>query len=396
MPVPTPLHPFTSALCVSNEWREWSGYLAAATYEHTHEREYFAIRDAAALIDVSPLYKYDIHGPQATQLVNRIVTRDVSRAAVGQVLYTPWCDDDGKVVDDGTVWRLAADRYRITAADSSLRWFQDCGWNLEAQVVDRSTELAALALQGPKARQVLLRAAGAGGLRELGYYQLTEGEVGEAPVTITRTGYTGDLGYELWFDAEDAGTVWTRLMHAGQPFGLKPAGLAALDLARIEAGLLLIEVDYTSSQKALTAFRKSSPYELGLGWTVALEGPDFVGRRALLEERQHGSEWALVGLEVEWSELDRRYAAFDLAPQVAGRASRMAAPLYRAGRQVGQATSLAFSPLLKRYLALASVRGEHAQLGTRLELELTIEYQRIRAAAQVVRKPFYDPPHKRN
>lgn len=396
MPIPTPFHPRTSALCASGEWREWSGYLSAVSYEHTHEREYFAIRDTAALIDVTPLFKYDVRGPQAEQLVNRVVTRDVSRAQQGQVLYTAWCDDDGKVVDDGTVWRLGPEHFRITSADASLRWFQDCGYGLEAEIADRSEALVALALQGPKSRQVLLQAAGGEQLERLGYYRLTEGEIGGAPATITRTGYTGDLGYELWFAPQHAEAVWDRLMQAGEPYGLRPAGLAALDLARIEAGLLLIEVDYISSQKALTEQRKSSPYELGLGWTVALDGPDFVGRRALLEEWRRGSAWALVGLEVDWLELDRLYSQFDLAPQVAGRASRLAVPLYRAGRQVGQATSLAFSPLLKRYLALATVEAPFATPGEQLELEVTVEYQHSRAAARVVRKPFYDPPQKRS
>ncbi len=395
MPIPTPLHPLTSALCKSNEWREWSGYLSAVTYEHSFEREYFAIRDSAALIDVSPLFKYDVRGPQAQQLVNRIVCRDVSRMQDGQIVYTPWCDDDGKVVDDGTVWRMAPERYRITAADSSLRWFQDCGVGLEAEVRDRSGSLAALAIQGPKSREVLLQVAGADELETLGFYRMAQGEIGESPVTITRTGYTGDLGYELWFAPDHASLVWNRLMQAGQPLGLRPAGLAALDLARIEAGLLLIEVDYVSSLKALTERRKSTPYELGLGWTVALDGPDFVGRRALLRNHARGAEWALVGLEVEWSELDRLYSSFDLAPQVAGRATRMAAPVYRDGIQVGQATSLAFSPLLKRYIALASVRSEFSSIGEALELEMTVEYRRSRASARVSRKPFYDPPHKR-
>lgn len=396
MPIPTPLHPYTSPLCTSNEWREWSGYLSAVTYDHTHEREYFAIRDSAALIDVSPLYKYDLVGPQAERLINRIVTRDLRRAGDGQIFYTPWCDDDGKIVDDGTVWRMAADRFRVTAADSSLRWFQDCGVGLEVEVRDVSGSLAALALQGPKSREVLLRAAGGERLEELGYYRLTEAEIGQAPILVTRTGYTGDLGYELWFAPEHAGAVWERLMRAGEPYGLRPAGLAALDLARIEAGLLLIEVDYTSSLKALSQRRTSSPFELGLEWTVALDGPDFIGRRALLAERERGSNWAFVGLDVQWSELDRLYGEFDLAPQVAGRASRLAAPLYANGRQVGQATSLAFSPLLKRYIALASVERPYHRAGQRLELELTIEYQRVPAEAKVVRKPFYDPPHKRS
>jgi aminomethyltransferase len=395
MPRPSPFHPVTSRLCLSQEWREWSGYLAAVSYQHTHEREYFAIRNSAALIDVSPLFKYEVRGPQAARLVDRIVTRDVAKARVGQILYTPWCDDDGKVIDDGTVWKLAPDRFRITAADPSLRWFEDCGFGLEAEIEDRSDQIAAVALQGPRSREILLRSAGGEGLEALRYYHLTEAELGGAPATITRTGYTGDLGYEIWIDPADAASVWNRLMAAGADYGLLPAGLAALDLARLEAGLLLIEVDYISSLRALSERRKSSPFELGLDWTVALDGTEFVGRRALQAEAMVGPAWALVGLAVEWSELDRLFGRHNLPPMVAGRASRLAVPVYRRGRQIGQATSLGFSPLLKKYIALASLERRHAAIGSVVELEMTVEYQRGRVPARIVPKPFYDPPHKR-
>ena len=235
------------------------------------------------MIDVSPLFKYDITGPQAAAVVDRMVARDMTHCKIGQILYSPWCDDDG------TIWRLAEDRIPITSPDPSLRWSQDCGVGLEPDVVDVSSSLAALALQGPNARQILLWTAGAGALGNLPYYHLTQGEIGGAPVTINRTGYTGDLGYELWMDSADALEVWDRVVLAGADYGLLPAGLAALDVARIEAGLLLIDVDYVSSLKALTEGRKSSLFELGLGWTVALDAGDFMGRRALLDEAQRGS-----------------------------------------------------------------------------------------------------------
>ena len=395
MPIPSPFHSVTAPLCKSNEWREWSGYLAAVTYGPTHEQEYFAIRNSAALIDVSPLFKYDLRGPQAEKLVGRIVTRDVAKCRLGQILYTPWCDDDGKVIDDGTVWKLAPDHFRITAADPSLRWFQDCGFRLEVEVEDVSDRVAAVALQGPSSREILRRAAGTDDLDTLRYYHLTEGEIGGASVVITRTGYTGDLGYELWLDPSEAVSVWRRLMTAGADYRLLPAGLAALDLARLEAGLLLIEVDYISSLKALTETRKTSPFELGLGWAVARSAANFVGRRALLREAQVGSAWALVGLAVDWSDLDRLFGRHDLPPQVAGRASRLAAPVYRGGRQIGQATSMGFSPLLKRFIALASLEWHQAVLGSLVELEMTVDYQRERVQARIVPKPFYDPPHKR-
>ncbi|MGH2619889.1 MAG: glycine cleavage T C-terminal barrel domain-containing protein, partial [Anaerolineales bacterium] len=202
-------------------------------------------------------------------------------------------------------------------------------------------------------------------------------------------------GYEIWLDSPEAASVWRRLMAAGADYGLLPAGLAALDLARLEAGLLLIEVDYISSLKALTETRKSSPLELGLGWAVAPRAANFVGRRALLHEAQVGSTWALVGLAVGWSDLDRLFGRHDLPPQVAGRASRLAAPVYRRGRQIGQATSMGFSPLLKRFIALASLERQHALMGSLVELEMTVDYQRERVPARIVPKPFYDPPQRR-
>jgi aminomethyltransferase len=377
MPVPTPFHNRTAALCESNEWRDWSGFLAAATYEPSHEREYYAIRNSAGLIDVSPLYKYDISGPESLQVVNKIVTRDMSACGVGQIMYSPW------------------------AADPSLRWFQDCGFGLEATVSDRSRDLVVLALQGPMSRTVLKAVFPAAETESIGYYRLGTGNLKisqriTAEVTITRTGYTGDLGYELWTEATHAEPLWDRLVDIGQSYGLLPVGMVALDIARIEAGLLLIEVDYISSQKALIEARKSSPYETGLGWTVALHKGPFVGRRALIRERETGSGWALVGLEIDWLDLEKRFAAVDLPPMVAGRASRDSAPVYDGrGRQVGQLTSRTFSPVLKKYIGLATVRREYNRPGTRLRVEVTVEFAREMVDSRVVDLPFYDPPHKR-
>ena len=396
MPLPTPFHSRTAAICESYEWRDWSGFLAAATYEPTHEREYFAIRNAAALIDVSPLFKYDINGQDASRLVNKIITRDVSAMEVGQIYYSPWCDEAGHMIDDGTIWRLGEDHFRITAADPSLRWFQDCGFGFDARVSDVSRNLAALALQGPKARAVLSQAVEDLDLDELKYYRLAQAKIAGFPVTITRTGFTGDLGYELWVAVANAEAMWDQLMDAGRPFGLLPAGMVALDIARIEAGLLLIEVDYISSFKALIESRKSSPFEAGLGWTVSKTKDRFVGQKALAAEREKGSKWALVGLQIDWPELENLFASHDLPPQVAGRASRVAVPLYNNNRQVGQVTSSTFSPVSKRYIALATVESEFAQTGTELEVEITVEFSRHSCLARVVDTPFYDPPHKRS
>jgi aminomethyltransferase len=395
MPIPSPFHSRTAPLCHSHEWRNWSGYLAAGLYEHSHEREYYAIRNAAALIDISPLYKYHLTGPDAERLLNRVVTRDVTRCAIGQVLYTPWCDETGAVIDDGTLARLGPQFYRLTAADPTWRWLADCGLGLDVQVEDVSEQVAALALQGPLSREILRALAPNAGLEHLRYFRLINTTLAGAPVTVTRTGYTGDLGYEVWLAPKHAGGVWDALMQAGQDHGLLPAGMVALDIARVEAGLLLIEVDYIAATKTLIPAQRSTPYDLGLDWTVALDKGNFVGRRALREVRERGSAWKCVGLEVDWPALEALYGRVGLAPRLAGRASRAALPVYRQGEFIGQATSSAFSPILKKYIAIATLKSGQAALGAAVDLEVTIEYERHKAPATIVKLPFFDPPRKR-
>jgi aminomethyltransferase len=395
MPIPSPFHSRTAPLCESQEWRNWSGYLAAAVYEPGHEREYYAIRDAAAIIDVSPLFKYEIRGPQALTALNRILTRDVARCAVGQVMYSPWCDDDGKVIDDGTVARLSEQAFRITAAEPNLAWFQDCSYHLDVEVCDVSNDLAALALQGPNSRRILEQIFSGMFLTDLKYYRLAQGYAGSIPLTVTRTGYTGDLGYELWVAPPHAEALWDLLVVTGKGLGLAPAGIIALDIARIEAGMIMLQVDYISSRKALIEAQKSSPFEIGLEWAVDLKKGDFVGRKALLAEQRSGSKWKLVGLEVDWESLQALFGRYDLAPQLSGRASRSAVPLYREDQQVGQATSHTFSPILKKYIAIASVESQHAAPGSQLQVEFTIEHSRQKAGAVIVKLPFFDPPRKR-
>ncbi|UYN89639.1 MAG: aminomethyltransferase family protein [Anaerolineales bacterium] len=395
MPIPSPLYSRTAALCTTQEWRDWSGYFSAITYGPSHEVEYYAVRNAAGLMDASPLYKYEISGPDAERLLDRMVTRNVAKSRVGQVLYTPWCDEDGKVIDDGTLARLGPQHFRLTAADPSLRWLQDVGYGLDVELRDVSRELAALALQGPNSYAILSTLFPKAALGKLAYYRLLQSEYKGTPLTITRTGYTGDLGYELWVAPEHAAALWDSLMEIGQGYGIMPLGLAALDILRVEAGLLLIEVDYSSTLHARIPEQQSSPYEIGLGWAVDLDKPDFIGKQALQAEQAAGTPRSLVGLEVDWHDLERLFGEAHLPPQVAGRASRTAVPVYADGEHVGQATSMVFSPILKKYIALATVTSEHAALGSQLEFEITVEYVRQRASAMVARMPFYNPPQKR-
>jgi aminomethyltransferase len=380
-------------LCESLSYREWSGYYAVSAYEAHHHHEYNAIRNAAALIDISPLYKYEITGPDARRLIDRIVTRDMSRIAVGQITYVAWCDDRGKVIDDGTICRLDDNRYRWTAADRSLRWIRENGAGLRAEVEDVSQSVAALALQGPTSGRLLKQIVG----EEIGtlrYFRVLRGAIGGVQVDISRNGYTGDLGYEIWIPWKEAGRVWDALMNEGRSFGIRPAGMLALDVARIEAGLLLIEVDYINAKRALIEDQRSSPYELGLGRLVHLNKSSFVGRGALVEEVRRGSARRLVGLEINWPDVEQIYDKVGLPPQAPATASRESVPIYRGGEQIGKATSTTWSPVLKKMIALATVRSEHADPETDLQFEITVEATRYKAGARVVPRPFFNPPRK--
>jgi aminomethyltransferase len=393
VPVGTAVHERTSRLCESLNYRDWSGYYAASVYETHHEHEYNAVRNAAALFDITPLYKYAITGRDALRLLDRVVTRDMKKVSVGQLIYTPWCDEEGKTIDDGTVARLDETTYRLTAADPTLRCLRQNALGLEVQVEDVSDRLAAVALQGPTSGRLLKKVADAD-IENLRYFRVTKGSIAGVPVEISRNGYTGDLGYEIWIPWDAAVKVWDALMEGGRAFDIHAAGMLALDVTRIEAGLILIEVDYTSSRKALIESQKYSPYEIGLGKMVHLGKEHFVGRAALKEENRRGPKRRLVGLEVDWSDVEKRFEAVGLAPQAPSTASRESVPVYQGRRQVGKATSTTWSPKLKRMIALASVASEHAATGGRLQMEMTVEATRQRVGANVVDLPFYNPPQK--
>ena len=384
----TPFHERTAALCASHAWRRWAGYVVASSYELSHEREYHSIRAAAALFDVSPLYKYAVTGKDAARLLDHVVTRNIQQLSVGQVAYTPWCDANGKVLDDGTVARVGERSFRVTAAEPNLRWLEDNAHGLEVAIADVSESLAALSLQGPAARAIL-------GDIDLKYFRLAETRIASIPVSVSRTGYTGDLGYEIWVEKKSALNLWDALIAAGTPHGIMPAGMLALDVARLEAGLMLIDVDYVPARKALIDSQTSSPFELDLGWTVNLKKERFVGRGALAAEAAREPQWRFVGVEIDWDSLERLYAEVGLATRLPAQAWRMSVPIYSGAEQAGYATSGGWSPLLKKYLALAHLRAPYFTPGTELEMEITVEHRRTRALARVVKKPFFDPERKR-
>jgi aminomethyltransferase len=394
MPIGTAVHDRTFALAESLNFREWSGYYAVSAYEAHHEHEYNAIRNASALIDVSPLFKYLLTGPDAAKLVDRVITRDASKLAVGQVYYTPWCDEHGKVIDDGTVTRVGEQEFRWTAADPSLRWFTQNAIGMNVRIEDISEQVAALALQGPTSGRLLDAVADAD-IRGLKYFRMTRGTIAGVPVEISRTGYTGDLGYEIWMPWPRAVTVWDALMTGGRAFDIHAAGMLALDVARVEAGLLLIEVDFNSSKKALIAQQHYSPYEMSLDRLVQLDKKaPFVGKQALAAEQRRGPARRIVGLEVDWPAIERLYEKIGMPPQVGASASRVPVPVYKNGRQAGRATTTTWSPVLKKLIALATIDRPHYAEGTALEFEITVEAVRHRVPAVVVKTPFFNPPRK--
>ncbi len=390
----TPFHARTAPLILGQTWRRWAGHAVASCYDWLPDREYAAVRSAAALFDVSPLYKYLITGPDAARLLDRMVTRDVLKTKVGQVLYTTWCDAHGKVIDDGTISRLGEGTYRLTAAEPNFRWLHLNAHGLDVRIEDASEAIGALALQGPLSAAILGEVAERP-VSSLKYFRVMPNRIAGVEVEISRTGYTGDLGYEIWVPAAQGVAVWDALMAVGSRYGITPAGIWALDLARIEAGLVMLDVDYHSSHRALIEDQKSSPFELSLDWTVSLAKGAFNGKRALKAEQARGFRWRFVGIEVDWESLEALYAEVKLSPSLPTVAWRASVPIYRDGDQVGYASSGCWSPLLKKYLALAHLRAPHFVPGTKVEMEVTVEHRRLRASAWVRKLPFFDPERKR-
>lgn len=391
----TPFHPRTSELCELYNWSLWSNWLLVDMYAPDHTHEYFAVRTACAVFDISMIPKYHIHGPDALGLLNRIVTQDVSSCAVGRVLYTPWCDDEGKIIDDGLLAHLDEGSFRLTTGDPMLYWLEDNAVRLDVSIDDVTESLAGLALQGPFSRDLLKQLSGEE-IEKLAYFDITKTKIAGIPVEVSRTGYTGDLGYEIWVQPQHAVQLWDELFEAGEAYRILPFGDFALEMTRIEAGLLLTDVDFNSSMKVVHEFQKSSPLELGLGWAVKLDKEFFVGQEALKQEKARGPAWATVGLEVDLNSLEAIFAEFDMPLYLPPEAWSEAVPIYSHGEQIGKATSGTWSPILKKSIAIARLKPQYAKPGTVVDMEVTIDAQRKQAKATVVKLPFYDPPRKKS
>ena len=394
MPIPSPFHERMVHLSKSHQWKDWAGFLAPSSFEVNHIYEYTAFRQSAGLLDVTPLFKYSISGPDAAAFLSRVTVRNMTKLKPGRVTYCCWCDEKGKLVDDGTVACVAENEYRLSAAEPMYRWLLRLSRGFQVQIKDVTRELACLALQGPTSRDILAACSDAP-MNKLKFFGLAHANLDGAQVQISRTGYTGDLGYEIWMKNEDALAVWDALIDAGRNYDILPVGLDALDMVRIEAGFILLGVDYFSAPHCVVESQKSTPYEMGLDWTVQLKRDKFIGQDALRKEKENGSAWQLVGLEFNWDQLEALYDSYGLPPNIPPQACRSALPIYCEGEQVGQVTSNTWSPVLKKLIGLGSVRRPFADIGQVLDVEHTVEYERKTIEATVVPRPFFDPERKR-
>ncbi|MGA1353537.1 MAG: aminomethyltransferase family protein [Candidatus Limnocylindrus sp.] len=396
MTLETPFHTRTAELNQARRWRKWSGFFIADSYFPAHDLEYHAIRFSAALFDVTPMCKYRVSGPDAAKLVDRVITRRVDRIKPMRAIYTPWCDHDGRVLDDGTVALLADGSYFWTAAEPQHGWLDAASEGLNVTIEDLTERLCALSLQGPCSRDVLSGAVGRD-MSDLPFFGRADVSIAGVPVSISRTGYSGDLGYELWIPFEQGLPVWDALIKSGENYTLRVAGMEALDVARLEAGLIMAGVDYHSSRTARHPSLAVSPYEIGMDRLVDLDKPSFIGKRALMDEVASGGPAnRLVGLELDLNVFEDAFLDLGYAIEHPLRAWRHVTPLTRKSETIGRATSGTFSPLLKRSIALGFLPSKHAEVGSSVGIEWQIEETRQQIPATVVPLPFLDLPRKRS
>jgi aminomethyltransferase len=393
----TPFHERTNAANSTGLWEHWSGYLVARRYQLSEKFEYFAIRNSAGLFDSSPLYKYRIQGPDAEAFLAGVLARDIRTCAIGHGQYTSWLDDGGFVVEDGVVFRNAADDYLLTCAEPNFAYFDGLVGRKRVTIEDVSEDSAVLAIQGPKSREILTCLAP--DVATLPYFGLTSASIAGADVRISRTGFTGDLGYEIWVPSDRALAVWDAVTEASAGRGVIPIGSIALDMARIEAGLLLLDVDFTSSRYAWTDAHRSTLIELGLGWMVrdlAADDRAFIGRAAIERElRDKTSRWKLTGLVFDWREYDRHFDEAGLIPPKDHTPIDEEYYIYDDdGKQLGYATSQMYSPMLQRHIALARVPLELTKPGSRVKIELAVSHRYEYFDAVVTRLPLYNPDRR--
>jgi len=402
-PKTTPFHECLAALNETGIWKHWSGYLAAPRYQYSTTSEYYAIRNSVGVFDTSPLFKYRITGPDTVRFLQLVMARDISQCQVGSAQYTCWCDPDGFVLQDGVILRVGEEEFWLTAAEPSLHYFRATASQLAfsgVTIEDISADYGILAIQGPHAFNVVSQLTGAAD--ELRYFEMAQTEIEGCLSLISRTGYTGDLGYELWIPTAQAHRIWQCLMKAGEDYNITPIGLDALKMARVEAGLLLLDVDFRSSRFAWVDEQRESPIELGWRWMfrkLAEDKREFIGREAIetqLTERTN--RWVTVGLNIDWHDYKRVHMEAGIMPPKHELYCESTRNIYRRGSKewtyAGYATSFLFSSLLKKPIAIAKLPNELAKPGTEVDLEIAVIRKPRNVLAQVQRMPFFNPPRK--
>ena len=394
----TPFHSRTSTLNEGQRWDDWEGFLAASMYSLDPLVEYNAVRLGCGLFDVSPLHKYEVRGPDAQALLQRMVVRNLAPSRPGRGFYTVWCDDDGKVVDDGAVFHIAENHLRLTSTLPSLEWLIDNSSGFDVTIEDVSEELVGIALQGPTSRDLLQKLTSVD-LSALKYWHCTDADVVGSPSLISRSGYTGDLGFEIFVRPEDAERIWDSAMDLASDYQMRPCGLVALDMTRIEAGLPTIDAEFISAKQTLFEVQTISPLELGVGWMCKLDGDFFVGRDALIKEKLNGtSRWNTVGIELDVTYMEKYFREFAMPLHLPERSWSEAVPIYADEPQndlIGRGTSGMWSPLLKKYIVIARIPPQYAKLGSSFFIEEVIEAKAFSIPATVVKMPFFDPPRKK-
>ncbi|MGB5344663.1 MAG: aminomethyltransferase family protein [Woeseia sp.] len=379
----TPFYPRLAELDRLSAWHCWKGYTTAdALYDA--ELEYFSVRNSTGVFDLSPMTKYRISGPDSLVFLDRLVTRDMNKIRPGRVAYAAWCNDQGQVIDDGTIFHLREGEYRLCSQERHLAWLTAAAIGMDVTLSEETAEIAALAVQGPTSFSVL-DTLGMDGLDALKPFGLMHADFQGTELMVSRTGFTGDLGYELWIEADKALALWDALFAAGRHYGIKAIGTHALDMARIEAGFLTAGVDFVPALDTVRSGRSRSPFELGLSWLVDFKKPNFNGRRALADEKRHGSTWRLVKLDIEGNKPAHHSY---IHARVRGRF-----------RKVGFVTSAVWSPVCKKNIAIGTVNMPYGEIGSTLWAEIyyqrEMHWSRVMAPAVVEDKPFWDPPRRR-
>lgn len=377
----SPFHPRQAALNLRDAWAAWNGY-KFANYYYDAEYEYFCVRNQCGTYDICPMQKYEITGADAEAMLNRMVTREVKKIGMNRVAYTVWCTQEGRIIDDGTIFRLGEARFMLTAGSPNIAWLRQCCYGFDdVTVTDITDELAGLSFQGPMTCTVLQK-MGFDGIEEAKPFDIRHYTFDGAPLMISRTGFTGDLGYELWIDREHALALWDALYAAGEDYGIQPYGEAATNMARLEAGFIMPDMDFNEALQTVHYRHDQTPYELQLGWLVDLDKPHFNGRLALAEEKRRGPEWQLLKLDIEGNWPAEGAIMYDSES---------------CKREIGYVTSAMWSPAAKANIALAMIRGKYADGELWAEIYKAKELRQYRRMARctVKKKPFWTPPRAR-